>query len=509
MRTQVYLTLLCLVAAALLAFLHGRHEWRRIDVSPDSQMYHFLAVNLLVGNGYYDGPVEPMSNYSENVFQRFPSSSTVDRSANVVSRGPIYPAFLWLIYRMHGIDPDAVVRYQITLTAGIGACMVLAGWLLWGRFGAVAGLLGTFLLGTNREAAYPVSELLTECLASFLLIACLVAAAWAKQGKALRESLVAVCMSAAILTRPALLFVAVAYGGFLVLQCWRTSLVRIIAYTMPCSIILGAWMAFASVHSGTLVLLVSNGVDNLAGGLDPHGAALAMNMKPPDMSDAELESFWAMNPGGLPKSFISQTLTGALPRWRELVGLNAAKLRIATNRIPKATWMSMLLGSALVASISFNASVSNKSTIGQVTTHFLPVGVFRKRRYLVYLYLSVICLFAIVLLGFTDTWIQACFVLLPLIAPLFRVQTFGDGGNTNARHNCNYWLTSWYLGFCCMLLFGIGVSRFMRPYLPIFYLFAVMAFPALVSLMLGLFDADIGISHRRSFRFSDKSTALP
>ena len=142
--------LLCLAGGLILAFTFGRHEWQRIETTPDSKMYHFAAVNLLQGKGFYLDAIGSLSDYNSQTVERFAirEASTIAKPS--FNRMPGYPLFLLLVYKMHGVDIDKVLPYQIFLSGLTGFTMVLTGWLLYGRWGGALALIAVLAYGMNR-----------------------------------------------------------------------------------------------------------------------------------------------------------------------------------------------------------------------------------------------------------------------------------------------------------------------------------------------------------------------
>jgi len=450
-------------------------------------MYHFLAVNLLEGKGYYEGPVDPSYEYGPKTHRLFPDMTpyVIDlarlKSRPGPSRVPIYPLFLTLIYSIHGVNPDAVLYYQIGLTAAVGALLVLLGHMLWGGIGAVCGLLACFLLGMDRAAAYPCSQLLTECLTGFLLTGAAVLAAWAKRGRLVRECAVGTVLATAILTRPAVIFVAVIYGAFLVLECWRAKKARIAAYALPCVILLGSWSCFASLWAGRPLLLTCHGGSNLVAGIDPRGAAVRLGREPVPLEPAALNAFWRRFPGGqqLFRGEAMKTLLRAPSRWREILRLTYIKLRIVSKWFPGSLWVCMCLGTVLVAVVKPLARCEDSG--GTLPTTTVAMGGRKKRLWVFYAALAL--LLWLTILGYSHPAIHAICVVLPLAAPFCGVAVPGVGGvrPQDDEAPLPYWFMSWHLGFLTLTVVFFGIHRFVRPFLPIYYLSAAMAIPLLAA----------------------------
>ena len=448
-------------------------------------MYHFLAVNLLEGKGYYEGPVDSSYEYGPQTHRLFPDMTPyiIDleriKSRPGPSRVPVYPLFLTLIYSIHGVNPDAVLYYQIGLTAAVGALLVLLGHMLWGGMGAVCGLLACFLLGMDRAAAYPCSQLLSECLTGFLLTSAAVLAAWAKRGRLLRECTVGAVMATAVLTRPAVIFVGVVYGAFLVLECWRANKARIVAYALPCVILMGSWSCFASLWAGRPLMLTCHGGSNFVVGIDPRGAAVRLGREPVPLEPAALVQFWRRFPGGQQvfKGEGMRTLLRAPSRWREILGLTYVKLRIVRNWFSGSLWVCMSLGTVLVAVLKPLARCENSGG----TLHTGMVAMDRRKRRLWLFYAGLGGLLWLAILGYSHPVIQAICLMLPLAAPFCGVAIPGVKGVRphDAGVPSPYWFMSWHLGFLTLTVVFFGIHRFIRPFLPIYYFSAAMAIPLL------------------------------
>lgn len=177
---------LALLNGLLLLGLASQYATGGLGVSSDSREYHFVAVNILEGLGYFDVPVAPREAYDEWTraqFQNWFEAAAANTGSKplIAYVNPGYPLFLAAIYQWHGVSPDMVIFYQRALVFGIGMLMLMVGWQIWRYVGAAIATLAIFLLGMNMEFSYLVEELLTETLGAFLLILSLSAALWAKR----------------------------------------------------------------------------------------------------------------------------------------------------------------------------------------------------------------------------------------------------------------------------------------------------------------------------------------
>lgn len=502
-----------LVATVLVGYLHGRHAGPCIAVTPDSSGYHFPAVHILRGLPYAIdtfGPVGPKDLYDAETIRHFPDlvyPDSVSVGRPVAGRTPGYPLFLAGVYALHGVNPNIVLRYQIVLTGLTGGLLVLAGYLLWGGAGIAAGLAAGFLWGMNRDAAYPTGQLLTECLVAFLLVAAFAAAAWARRGTWKHECLVGILITAATLVRPGIVLVGLVYGCILFLRALRCmkhglfwSLLRPLAFALPCVLLLGSWSLSATLRTGRPVLLGDNSRTILIAGLDPQGTALAMGVAVPLIETAELQQFWASYPGTNmhPRSFY-QELKRVPGRWREVLRIKIIKIRATITRLPNPTWIAMLLGTAVLAS-GLHGRKARGSPLQEQIGSQTPVTVSAEhgdgRGRFVSRIVRLVCMTSLGLwfltaLGWSHTLLQAWFLgllfLLPMLGAWQRkpnnlnLQTNDKGIERTLTRNDeqDLWLLAWMLGFLAMILLFFGHPRFIRPYLPVFYLCATMGLPML------------------------------
>jgi len=147
-RSLVLLTLVCLAALALrLLPLLCNWEHPNIFMQYDSPGYHWLAKNLIEGNGYSWNETEP---YEINVY-----------------RPPGMPAILWSVYSLFGPSiPHAIVLQVIVSTSVVLVTFLVASMILGER---------TALIAAALQALDPVSIvysnlLLTEVYSSAIII---------------------------------------------------------------------------------------------------------------------------------------------------------------------------------------------------------------------------------------------------------------------------------------------------------------------------------------------------
>ena len=478
---------LSVCSAFLLLYVPSAHyAIRDVDTNAaDSAQYHFLALNLLQGRGYQSRPVGPIETYGDDArgFLRRPIQTALeDRFKVAVHRAPGYPLFLAAIYAIHGPHPSIVVRYQAFLAGLTGVLLVLIARLLWGHWAAVAGVLAALLLRHETEMAYAVSALLSECLAAFLLTLCLFATLWAKRGSAWRELVVGILMSATVLTRQALLLTAVFYGLFLLFPL-RISWKRALAFAAPCAVTFIGWTLFLSIQSGGTVLMASTGSSSLLNGLDPAACAIANGRPAPAISEDALAEYW----GGFPVEEtpgLRRAVIERLPsRLREVFELFRIKLKIGFLWLPYSLIWCVIVGTVLASTVGIDDRTVVKAEHSRVVaTAFCSAGAL---------------ILALFILGYSHpAVVAACLLLLP--AMLFL--------SAREFRSSRLWLSSWLLGYLAMTLATIGVRRYVRPYLPVLFLFAAAALPFFVLYVSGVLHATYSIARRTvSFRWRGES----
>jgi len=469
----------------LLVFVN-RHSDEQIRVSADSRQYHFVAANLLAGRGYFDLPVSAAREYDSWTRETF-----ADRFKNQLNDGakppqiaeitPGYPLFLAGIYRLHGVSPDMVVSYQRGLVVAVGLLMIVVGWQLLATLGAVTASLAVVLLGMNPEFAYPVNALLTEMLAASLLLGAFSGALWAKRTHWSAEALVGVLLSLAVLTRPALVFAALLYGLCLLIGRSGERVGRASAYAAPCVLLLGFWIGFASIHAGTFVPLASYGVDTVKMGLRAEtGAKLTKSgISGSDIRDRDLRV----------------ELSRAIASPSSALSVMGVKLKESIDHVPRFLWNAIALGFALLSAMSV-CSVQGQGTGGRSTVvEVRPTGaraLARRSTLLVVLGISVLLLYSVGA-GWSATWMQAWFMVLPVAFLFVRIDVTVHGSAPLPFYRDDYrGILAWIFGFLMIVVLTIGLRRYMRPFLPEFYLMAVFSMPLALFWFAALLQVRIG-----------------
>ncbi len=502
--SRILLALAIVTGGGMLAYLHGRHGWAA-SIAPDSSSYHYLAVNMLAGRGYYDGPVGDLADYDQATQRLFRRPVKEKPVRPTIVRTPGYALFLAAIYSLHGVAPDVVVRYQLLLVALVGMLMVWTGWRMWGWTGCFCGLMAVFCYGMNRDASYPCTQILTECLATFLLTASFASAAWARRGGILRDGLAGFLMILAILTRPGLLFVGLVYGAHLLWPLGKASLKRAAAFACPCILGLAIWASFASYQAGRLVVLTQSGKAAILAGLDPRGVARLQGRDAPEIEQKSLEDFW--------RSFSADPdLKGSIPlqirripsRWREVAAIERAKLKAATDLLPRSLWACMLAGVALASSLGLvYTRPQGPQRVAAVIVAFRGIpgsAVVAKVAWLL-----IATVLGVILLGFSSTSLQGLLLVCGLCFG-WRIRRCGSVPEPEMQNVCRGpgWVNAWLWGLVLMILISFGIHRFTRPFLPVLYLCAAMAVPLLVCLLLALVNAEIDVRGRIRFVFAQR-----
>ena len=500
MKQKIQIILMCIIGGLLLAFLFGRHEWKRIETTPDSRMYHFLAVNMMQGKGYYMRPIGSVEDYNAQTIEKFGVHDVTIVEKPSMNRMPGYPFFLMLIYSIHGIDIDAVLPYQLLLTGLTGALMVLAGWFMLGRLGAVTALVAVLVFGVNNEAAYPTFTLLSGCLAMFLLTSAAAAAAWAQKGGWKREFIASLLIILAIFTRPASIFIAIPYGIILIIQYYSVSKKRLLVFIGLCGILLLSWSIFASSQAGRFIPLTSNGKQIMYAGLDPVETAKKLGVNPPKINVTSLKQFWKTFAGGPGLNDISVLkLLASIPgRLSEVIKIEIIKLKAGTDWLLRSLLACMLLGVSLIGCIQINIDKFKLKKDVETEVYVKQRGLIRSNRLLEMILLIAALLVMVVALGFSTTIIQLFFWLLPAVALFFRLEFTTEKVSSSS---CHHWILSWYWGYILMCLITVSHPRLIRPFLPILYLCAAIAIPMLAMMLLGLKQGKLKLSKRIYLKF--------
>lgn len=464
-RELRWLAVIAIAVGLLLLALVQYQGNRELRVSADSRQYHFAAVNLAAGLGYHEVPVAEPSRYDAWTRATFPhyfesAHETAEEAPAAVTPG--YPLILATIYSMHGVSPAAVIRYQQLMVFLVGVLMVLLGWQLLRHVGVACAAFAALLLGANREFGYPVTALLTEMAATVLLLAALCAAVWAARRRSSSETMVGVIFALAVLVRPALIFAALLYGLYLLLGAPESRWRRALAYAGPCLLLLGSWSAYTSLQHGRFVPLASYGADTIKMGLRGEtGASLTAS---------------GVSGESVQRRELGQELRRALAQPRASLAVVNGKLKEGLERMPRFLWDAVALGFALLVStmVRRDPRGSNGEAVRASLAGWLP---WRRRSLPLALLLgSGLMLFAVAA-GWSTPVTQLGFLLLPALGLFLRLEIADPERRLPLPDGRPLFLLAWYFGFLAIIVLTIGLSRYMRPFLPVFYLVAVCAIP--------------------------------
>ena len=510
-RRKAFLLASCWCAFLLLSVPSERYQILEMDAkAADSAQYHFIALNLLQGKGYRSRPVGSIEEYGESakkLVERPVQTPLEDQYIVAAHRGPGYPLFLAAVYSIHGPRPDVVVRYQAVMAGLTGVLLVLIANKLWGGWAAGSGVIAAALLRRNSEMLYATSTLLSECLASFLLTLALLCGIWAKKGGWQREAAMGFVMSAAVLTRQALLPTALLYGLFLLvpfLPNWK----RAVAYGLPCAIMFSGWTLFLSRQSGGTVVMASTGFSSVINGLDPVASAKANGLPAPNLDGESLAAYWGGVPIALTPGLAREVLLKLPNRLPEVVHLMREKLSIGLFWLPRTLIWCVLLGTALASVLALECQVG--ASKGDVTSVCVmtPEGAVRSREAVLLYCATAGVLFWLVCLGYSHPGLQlACIALVPA-AFLIRAKVECKSVAGSRTPASLLWMSSWLGGYLAMTIMTIGVRRYVRPYLPVLILFAVAAVPLFVVLVGAALDTRC-TTRRRVLRFRWNGPASP
>jgi 4-amino-4-deoxy-L-arabinose transferase-like glycosyltransferase len=172
-------------------------------------------------------------------------------------RPPGFPVFLGAVYAVFGHVPNAARVVLVLLNAVASGLLIDLCQRQWGRVSACVAGLGWCFWPVSVRALYYIDSVLSESLALPLLLI----AMWCFARERRAWAFVAgVVLSAAILTRPHLAFVA-AFGGVLMMVMWlrgqREQARRWALLCAGCAVLWAPWVARNQRVFGTPVLLTT------------------------------------------------------------------------------------------------------------------------------------------------------------------------------------------------------------------------------------------------------------
>ncbi len=464
-----------IASGILLLMLTTQYTTNNIEVTPDSSQYHFLAVNMLQGRGYFDVPIKDGRLYDDWTINQFSLSHDQDKFvdpeyATVSGIPPGYPIFIAAIYSIYGVVPDRIVDVQKALVFGIGILMFLIGWQIWRYVGGLFALIAVFLLGMNQEFSYMVPQLLSETLAAFLLTLCLATALWARVCHLKVPVTLGILFALAVLVRPALVFAGVLYGAILVYDAVRnrsaTARNRAISYGSTFALVLAAWLAFSGYLAGGEPPIFNFGALTIKMGLRAETGAKMMEA---GISTSEVAA----------RDLISE-LRGKASAPRAMIEIIMTKMQESIARLPRILWNAILLSFALLSALIVRKSPQDKirTFISSATPRVFYWRQPWKRPLALCLVPVSLIFFYLVMLNWSAPWVQLWFLVLPVFMQSVRFEIqFNMHGGLSLMEGDYRLILAWIYGFLAIVILTIGLPRYMRPFLPVFYLFASMVLP--------------------------------
>lgn len=404
-----------------------------------------------MGKGYVHTPVRPLEDYDDltkNTFSIWFSNEDLISGRNWRSLTPVYPMFVALIYWMFGIDPDHVLLFQVVMIGITGGMLVLAGNAIWPRFGAFLGCVAAFLLAMDRDSSYPTYQLLTETMATFFITLMFLLATLTQSKSARWQLLVGVACSMAILTRPALIFVGILYGVSHLLA-GRRGVKHACYFALPCTMFIGIWSAICTYHEGRLVILADQSSEVVVHGLR-------------GLSGVERE---AARLAGKPIDFdphatsVTQEFGKAVANPIELGQTMAKKVRMTLERRPIFFWNATLLGATLL-SLPWTTFGARDKTETLPFYWFIAGGA---------------AFLGISAMGFSHPTFNLFFILGAILIPIWSWYGRKGGGQQPAL-----WVLAWPFGLLAIPVLTIGLSRYIRPFVPVFYLLGLIGLILLI-----------------------------
>lgn len=444
--------LLCLFALACLAgslrlLLTPGILVETISLAPDSEGYQLLAANLIKMNVYDQRLLVEKDQY-DAVTRSVLTTDTVETGGDLrIGRSPGYPLFLAAVYQLHGYDSKWILRYQQVMTFLSAALLPLIGYRASRFPGALAGLLAVGGLICLYDSGYSCVQLLTECLAEFLLVIAIFCISSIRSTHAIWPLAGGFVLGCAVLTRPGMICI-LPMLGLLGLFSFRKA-AFLCAFGV--GIVLLPWLIGGVAMTGKWVGISGNTSSVVVAGISPDLAAGIADLQRPELTAESLESFWCSWPG-----CESPGLTALMIEIRNnpsyFLSVQAMKLKIAIACIPFCVWMSAFYWIALVGAKL--AVRSKQSSFSKLPEFFLTL------------------LFACGLL-MPSKWILIGMmaIISLLLVPICKAE------NTSVDRGS---LMPWVAIMCCisgyfmMVLASFAHQRFVRPFEPIICLAAAL-----------------------------------
>jgi len=237
----------------------------RVYFGGDSDDYQSLAVNFAAGHGIQrSGGLELFTTYKFEEFENPPAHFDTFMSTDRINlyRTPAYPLFLGIIYRLFGISPYIAKVIQYLLLVIIASSLPLIGYHYWGKTGIIAGIpAGGLFLVTNYDLAM---KILTECLVAFAVFLFLCVFIFYEKRRSLFSGcLLGLSMGFSLLVKGSLIFIPILTILWIAILFIKKRDIKILYHLLIIGvstiIIVLPWTIFASVNSGKLTILSTQG----------------------------------------------------------------------------------------------------------------------------------------------------------------------------------------------------------------------------------------------------------
>lgn len=225
--------------------------YRESIVSSDEVGYLALAANLAAGRGFTEFRQDHQPPYE---------------SRRTAWRAPLFPALLAAAFAATENDETAkaVGRVGQAVLGGLAVFFLgLLGWRVWP--GPWAGLLAAALLARDAASLDLAKLLVTEPLFVALMLAALVALAWARDGKVpVAHAVAGALVGLALLARPVWYVFAAAVVLALVSRATtRPGRRRLAAFGLALALVVAPWVVRNTLVNGALTGITSNAGFNL------------------------------------------------------------------------------------------------------------------------------------------------------------------------------------------------------------------------------------------------------
>ena len=249
----------------------------------DTWEYQSLAVNLLHGHGYRFGGIEPLQVYkfdfNSGYTSRFKHFFDTETHYSFY-RTPGYPFFLKIIYKIHGIHPAVVKKYQFIIIVIIASLMPLLCYYYYGYLGVLSGTISSFLFIKYFFSDFRTGTLLTEPLMLLSIFVWVIALIfWEKNPSNYRIFIFGIISGLLLLVKGSTIFlpfIFILFYLFYYRLSEKKKSLQILFYVFAVLLTIIPWSAYASLKSNNLILLSTQG-DTMIADCNNKQAALTGN----------------------------------------------------------------------------------------------------------------------------------------------------------------------------------------------------------------------------------------